>query len=195
MCSLVGHMKGFAVALEKNTDVLWDLRPFFFLINLCLVSEAAVFLPFKRFHFTSSRTEGKASREGKKQCLKGTRLSLLHIWNGKKFLKFTEGSHSALLGKGMRWCHCQLYYTRLWTLGSTHLHTKHQTSLQKKKNNHKKTELLSLFIEGISKRETRWDTYRIKHLFGMSCRQTESGSGLDDWCCREAHNHNTNVPL
>ena len=34
-----------------------------------------------------------------------------------------------------------------------------------------------------------------KHLFGMSCRQTESGSGLDDGSCREAHNHNTNVPL
>lgn len=29
----------------------------------------------------------------------------------------------------------------------------------------------------------------------MSCRQTESGSGLDDRGGREAHNHNTNVPL
>lgn len=29
----------------------------------------------------------------------------------------------------------------------------------------------------------------------MSCRQTESGSGLDDGGGREAHNHNTDVPL
>lgn len=29
----------------------------------------------------------------------------------------------------------------------------------------------------------------------MSCRQTESGSGLDDGGGREAHDHNTDVPL
>lgn len=29
----------------------------------------------------------------------------------------------------------------------------------------------------------------------MSCRQTESGSGLDDGGGREAHNYNTDVPL
>lgn len=29
----------------------------------------------------------------------------------------------------------------------------------------------------------------------MSCRQTESGSGLDDGGGREAHNHNTDVAL
>lgn len=29
----------------------------------------------------------------------------------------------------------------------------------------------------------------------MSCRQTEPGSGLDDGGGREAHNHNTDVPL
>lgn len=47
----------------------------------------------------------------------------------------------------------------------------------------------------MSKRKTRRDTYCIKHLFGMSCRQTESGSGLNDGGGREAHNHNTNIPL
>lgn len=47
----------------------------------------------------------------------------------------------------------------------------------------------------MSKWKTRGNTYRIKHLFGMSCRQTESGSGLDDGGGREAHNYNTDVPL
>ena len=67
----------------------------------------------------------------------------------------------------------------------------YQTLNQSTKNR----QLLYLFIEGMSKRKTRWDTYRIKHLSGMSCRQTESGSGLYDGGGREAHNHNTNVPL
>lgn len=103
-------------------------------------------------------------------------------------MRCTVGSHSALLKQG-RWSDCQLYYTRLWALSSTSLCTKHWTILQKTR------QLMYLFIESMSKRKTRWDTYCIKHLFGMSCRQTESGSGLNDGCGREAHNHNTNVPL
>lgn len=85
--------------------------------------------------------------------------------------------------------HSQLYFNGLWRLGSTMLCTKHWAGVQNAEN------CCICLLAGISRRKTRWDTYCIKHLFGMSCRQTESGSGLDDGRGREAHDHNTDVPL
>lgn len=70
--------------------------------------------------------------------------------------------------------------------------TKHWSNVQNPDN------CCICLLAGMSRRKTkegRWNTYCIKHLFGMSCRQTESGSGLDDGGGREAHNHNTDVPL